>query len=549
MARAGSTGRRTVAALAAITIAMALVVSCSSGGETGTQGAGGTVPMTEGPPVDGGALVVGIPSESAGWNPISDRLGTAPVLAGSAIFEPLAVLNTDGEAEPWLATGWESNPELTSWTVTLRDGVAFHNGEAFDADAVKQNIDAYVASPLSGLVLKTLIAETSVVDDQTVEIDLLAPWASFPSAYLASQTSLQMAPESLAEDFDASNNPIGTGPFEFESWVPNTSLQLVKNDDYWREGEPHLDSLEFRPVIDDLSRTSSLQSGTLDMMMTVSASDAASLEGDYNVIRDWDSETLLLLVNTRPTADGQPNPMANIHARRAIAHATDAQAIADLIGDGVEVPVSPFSESSPWGDPSVGEGYPSFDVAKAEDEVGQYKADTGEDELRVSLIGPTDQATLSVFQTLQQQWAEAGIVTDIETFDPAALQMRPIGGKFQLSYGPIYSSPEPDQNYTFWSAATAKPDGEFSLNFTGFTTDESEALLQEARTTTDKEARRAAYTKFVRLLNEEAVNIWLYFTPYSIVASDRVHGLQGASEQPFANFWPKTWWGEVWVTE
>ncbi len=92
-------------------------------------------------------------------------------------------------------------------------------------------------------------------------------------------------------------------------------------------------------------------------------------------------------------------------------------------------------------------------------------------------------------------------------------------------------------------------DGAIGINFSAFATDETQAALDRGRETKDTNERREAYAELNKAQNAAAVNIWLYFTPYSLVASDRVHGLQTASELPFGNFQPKTWWGEVWVTQ
>lgn len=92
-------------------------------------------------------------------------------------------------------------------------------------------------------------------------------------------------------------------------------------------------------------------------------------------------------------------------------------------------------------------------------------------------------------------------------------------------------------------------DGAIGINFSAFATDSTQEALERGRASKDFETRKAAYADLIAEQNESAVNIWLYFTPYSLVASDRVHGLQQAGEIPFGNFQPKTWWGSVWVTE
>lgn len=545
-------------ALLVLALCIGLLASCggdddkkddaSETSDGGGQPSNTDVPTTEGDPVDGGSLVVGVAEDATGWSPLTDRLGPGPSLAASSMFETLAVLDADSVAQPWLANEWTPNDDFTEWTVTLREDVVFHDGTAFNADVAKQNLDAVLASVLTGLAVGPMIEGATVIDDYTIRYDLKQPWSSFPSSFLAGQPAWQLAPSMIEAGAEGSANPVGTGPFVFDSWTPDNSLELVRNDSYWREGEPHLDTLEFRTIPDDGARTASLQAGDIDMQFTQSAEDANRLDDDYTVIRDWDSEAMNLTINTRESVDGVPNPMSNIHARRAASYATNPEGIAAVLGDGLEPPIGPFSESSPWYDAAVGDTLHAFDVDKAKEEIELYKQDTGESELAVTVLAPTENVSLTVLQALQQQWEDAGINLSIESVEGADFSIRPVTGKFQMVYAPIYNAPEADQNHIFWTGDNINPEGEISLNFTGFANDVTDGALTEARATADDAERKANYTELVQQLNEQAVDLWLFFTPYSLIAADRVHGLQTANELPFGNFWPKNWWGEVWVS-
>jgi peptide/nickel transport system substrate-binding protein len=550
LARTSARAPRLARATLACTFALGLITACSSSSEpANTEGAGGTTTVLapEGDPVDGGTLAVGVLADTTGWNPTADQWGVSPAFAGSSMMESLTTLDAEGVALPWLATDWKANDDFTTWTITLREGVTFHDGTSFDAAAVVANFEDVLKSPLTSISLGGAVEGADEINPTTVEIDLSAPWASFASSFLAGPNAWMRAPSMLAAGPDGSTNPVGTGPFKFESAEIGTSLKVVKYDDYWREGEPHLQAIEFLPITDDISRANALQSGDIDMMLTTSATDAADAGEGYQVIKDWDTETTLLVVNTRETAGGEPNPLANEHARKAVAHATDPEVIASLVGDDLEVPTSPFSADNPWSDPSVGDSYPSFDVAKAKEEVEAYKQDTGEATLTVKLLGSSDTGTVAQLQALAAQWSEAGIETDIEAIEYSTMSIRGVQGNFQLIFGPIYSAPDPDQNYHFLSETTVAEDGAIGINFAGYATEATQDALDRGRESENVDERKKAYNDLFRELNDSAVNIWLYFTPYSIVAEDRVHGLQLASELPFGNFQPKTWWGQVWV--
>jgi len=417
-----STRRRAVFAAGAVLAAVALLaVGCSSPESVGSQQKPTDQALPDdGAPQGGGTLVVGIYQETSGWNPTYDRWAQMGALVGSSILEPLAALDQNGVAQPWLATSWESNPDFTSWTIHLREGVVFQDGTAFDADSVKANIDDATIAPLTGLAFKPLIGGSTKVDDHTIRVDLLTPWAAFPTAYLASQGAMQRSPGSIAQH-TGSDHPVGTGPFAFKDWKRDSSLVVEKNTHYWRQGEPHLDRIEFRPIIEDGSRASALRANDVDLMFTTSAKDADELDRDFTVVRDWDTESTMLIANTREKVGDELNPMHNIHGRRAIAMATDRKYLAALIGDGVQLYNSPFSPNSPWGQPDEQAGYPAYNQDEARKEVAAYLKDTGQTEMSVAVIGPNDSGSAGIMQALQAQWAEVGIKSTVKTFDTTAL--------------------------------------------------------------------------------------------------------------------------------
>jgi len=190
-----------------------------------------------------------------------------------------------------------------------------------------------------------------------------------------------------------------------------------------------------------------------------------------------------------------------------------------------------------------------YDPTKAKEEVEAYKQETGQPGLSVRVLGPNETTTVAQLQALDQQWAEVGIETEIETLEHSAFALQGVSGDFQLSFGPIYSAPDPDQNYHFWSETTKAEDGAIGINFFGYSTEESQAALLRGRENADFETRKSAYTELIAEFNTAVTNVWLYFSPYSLIAGERVHGLQQAAEIPFANFQPKTLWGQVWVAD
>jgi peptide/nickel transport system substrate-binding protein len=536
-----------------IGIALSLVLlGAACGKSSNNASSDGTTPgqngavTDEGTPVDGGTLVIGISAETNGWNPIYSQWADTGSLVASSVFEPLATVGPDLSPQPWLATSWTPNATFDSWTINLREGVTYQNGEAFDAASVKQNLDGYINGALSGLALGPMFKDIKVVDPKTVQVDLKQPWAAFPSSFLQGGSSWMMAPAMFASPDHGSAHPIGTGAFTFDSWSPDATFKAKKNPSYWQKGLPHLDSIEFRVIPDDTARNGALQSGDVNMIYTTNANAATSLGNDYHVIKDWDTEASFVMTNTAEKVGGKANPLANQHARNALAYATDPTTVASIIGSGVQVPTGPWSPTNPWGLPKDQNGALGFDLEKAKQEVALYKQDTGASDLTVSLAGLPNIDDQRVLQLVTSQWSEAGIKGTIESLEQTAYIGKIATGDFQAAFFRNYGYTDPDQDFYFWSSTTAKGVGNISINFTQYTSPAMEADLDAGRRNPDVNARKDAYHDLVKQLNTSATNIWLYNTPYTFIADRNVRGLNALTETPFGNYSPKTWLNQLW---
>ena len=189
----------------------------------------------------------------------------------------------------------------------------------------------------------------------------------------------------------------------------------------------------------------------------------------------------MAMTNTLPEIAGRANPMANRHARLALAHATDQKAPGPASPPRLQIPTSPFPPSSPWGMPQNQNGYPSFDLSRARSEVARYKSESGQSSLRITLAhGPGSDAAQHLRRCCRAQWKEAGIDTH-RGDDQTTFITNVVAGDYQVAIFNIYSSPDPDQNHYFWSAETANGLGEVSINFTQYTTPRMEADLKVGR--------------------------------------------------------------------
>jgi peptide/nickel transport system substrate-binding protein len=431
---------------------------------------------------------------------------------------------------------------------------------------VKASLDLAINEGLAGVALKSYYDRTDVVDQYTAKIYLKIKWALFRTV-LAGPTGYVMAQSMIDQEDRGATNPIGTGPFDFDSWVPDQAVKVSKFDDYWggpcaqpepqesqkqlcaeagvplgQRNGPFLDSMEFRPIIDSLQRTNALESGDVNLLLTTRATDVARLKNQYTTVTNYDGEqTLVMMSVTSP-------PFDNVHARRAVAFATNRQPIIDLVsaGEPIVSDTWPFSVSSKWGANAEGDtGYPAYDPAKAAEELELYKQDTGEQNLSFDFSGLANTDDLAIMQTLLEQWAEVGIDARIDTIEQTAYIGRLVAGDFEAAYFRNYAYPDPDSLYSFWSRTTAG--GPISINFTQYFSENTEADLTTGRETTDFETRRAAYDDLMRERNEQAIELWLFNTPYALIAEPDIHGLNWFRIMGFGNFLPKPWIGGLWI--
>jgi peptide/nickel transport system substrate-binding protein len=281
------------------------------------------------------------------------------------IYESLVSLKPGTtELEPGLASSWEISDDVLSYTFTLQEGVTFHDGEPFNAEAVCYNFDRWYNftgplqnpsasyywqtvfggfaefDPESGAPEDSFYESCEAPDEGTVIINLTTPSSAILGALSLSNFSIA-SPKAL-EEFGANDgtvdeegvfqptgtfgteHPIGTGPFKFESWERGTRLTLVRNDDYW--GEPaKLDSLVFTPIPDNAARLQALQAGDIQGYDLVEPQDIETIEADSG-----------LQILDRPAFNvgyvginqAKP-PMDQLEVRQAIAHGLNRQEVVD----------------------------------------------------------------------------------------------------------------------------------------------------------------------------------------------------------------------------
>jgi peptide/nickel transport system substrate-binding protein len=540
-----------------------LAGACGTGSESSNSGiAPGSIPNELEPdetPVSGGKLVVAVPAETNGWNPSINQWADAGAMVGSSVIEPLVVLDKEGNTEMFLAESVTPVPEtdFKQWDVTVKPDIEFHNGQKLDGEAVKVNLEATFTTGLTQIAMDPMYDRVEVTGPLSVRVFLEKTWAQYPQG-LASGAGWMLAPAMLSHTNEEGVidggvlEPIGTGPFAFEEWRQNDFFRAAKFDKYWRKAEdgsqlPYLDEIEFRPIVNDDDKERSLQANDVDVIYTTSADIAERMSADFEVIRDFNSERTFVMLNTAVGDLNAGNPFTNEHARKAVAYATDREQVADQAGIGVQITTQGYRPDSRWHVAEGEDGYYPYDVAKAKEEIELYKADTGEDTLSFTLSGLPNVEDQALMQVLQQQWKEAGIDAKIDVIDQVKYISTIALGGFQAAWFRWYGNPDPDANYLYNAEETAAGVGGVNINFTQYTSPSLQDNLLEMRSTQDFATRKAANDAVIKEVNEQALNIWLFDTPYSLIAVPSVRGLNDFRTRPFGNFLPKPYWGDVWI--
>jgi peptide/nickel transport system substrate-binding protein len=334
---------------------------------------------------------------------------SAPKSTMSACLEQLATYDLDGNLVPVLATSWDVDATAKTITFHLREGVKFHDGTDWDAEAAKWNYDLWIAS--KKLAGSDLITSTEAVDKYTFRLNLsqcsamyVPTYAQYP--YFFSPTYVEQV------GLEASDlHPVGTGPFKFESYEAGSSMKYVKFEDYWQEGLPYLDAYEFSQTSDKTSANMMLQSGQADIMVAVAPKDVADLKAKgFGIFYNPG-----FIYNLWPNSADASDPLSNAKVREAVEYAIDRAAIAEKMGYGLSETMDAFVPKSTAIYP---EGYTprTYDPAKAK----QLLTEAGyPDGFQTSIIVRNDDTHRDVATAIQGYLAEVGVKLDIDVADTA----------------------------------------------------------------------------------------------------------------------------------
>ncbi|WP_139490433.1 ABC transporter substrate-binding protein [Brevibacillus dissolubilis] len=307
-------------------------------------------------------IIVGRGGDSVGLDPIRETDGESAKVTENIFDTLVSYEETSTKVIPGLAESWEVSPDGLTYTFKLRQGVKFHDGTDFNAEAVVFNFNRWMdkSNPLydkEGFEYYNdmfggykgdkdhVIASVTAKDANTVEIKLSRPQAPFLQNLamwcfaIASPDALKKYGEKFTE------NPVGTGPFKFVEWKRNDSITLEKNPNYWNQGFPKLDKVIFKTIPENSARLTALQAGEIDLMDGLNPEDVKTVEenADLQLFKRPSMNVGYLGFNV------EKKPFDNPKVRQAIGHAINKQGLVDAFYAGLGEPATNPMPPSLWG--------------------------------------------------------------------------------------------------------------------------------------------------------------------------------------------------------
>jgi peptide/nickel transport system substrate-binding protein len=432
------------------------------------------------------------------------------------IMQPLFTVSSDGsKVEPLLAKGYTVSKDKKTYTITLRSGVKFSNGDPMTAADVKFSIDEDTKTGSDGWgYINSAIKKVVAVDDSTVEIDLKHAWA--PLLADLSLFSNGIIPndydgKTAAEFYKA---PIGTGPFTWDEWKKGQYLKLTKNADYWKADEPKLDSVTWTVVPDANTRKLQLQGGQIDIDDTPDWSTFSALKSASGIKAETFKSTRIDYV----AFNEDRKPFDDVHVRRAISYAIDRQSLvkAVLYGNGT-VANSLLSPGTPYYDKSA--TAQQLDLTKAKAELAQSSEPNGFTTTILIASGDSNQSATA--QIMQSQLKKLGITLKIKQLDPTANKQARLDSDFDLTLSAwTMDIPDPDE----WTSFAVDPKGGAKSAFTDYNNPKVIALNKQAQSEIDTGTRAKLYDQLQEQTGSDAFLAYLYYSPYAYAISDKVSG-------------------------
>ncbi|QOK96910.1 glutathione ABC transporter substrate-binding protein GsiB [Ralstonia pseudosolanacearum] len=461
-----------------------------------------------------------------------DAQDTLSFSVAKSFYQGLFGFDKDMKLVNVLCESYDVSKDGLVYTFKLHKGVKFHDGTTFDANAVKANLDRVTnpANKLKRITLFNRVAKTEVVDPYTARVTLKEPFSPFinvlahPSAAMISPAALQKYGKDIAF------HPVGTGPFEFVEWKPTDYLKGKKFAGYWKPGLPKIDTITWKPVVDNNTRAAVMQTGEADFAFNIPFEQAAVLKGSPKV----DLIAAPSIIQRYLSFNTQVKPFDNPKVRQAVNYAINKDALTKVAFSSYAVPADGVV---PQGvDYAVKLGPWPYNPGKARELLKEAGYPNGFETQLWSAYNHT--TAQKIIQFVQQQLAQVGIKAQVQ-----ALEAGQRVEKVESVQKP--EDPGVRMYYTGWSSSTGESDWAIrpllasesfppkSFNTAYYKNAQVDADIAGALRTTDRAVKTQMYTDAQKRIWDDAP--WAFLVTEKIIYA-RAKRLSGAYVAPDGSF-------------
>jgi peptide/nickel transport system substrate-binding protein len=447
----------------------------------------------------------------------------ARTFVGRVVFAALCdkLFDVDEKLDivPQLATAYEWSADRKALTLKLRRGVTFHDGEKFDAAAVKFNIERH--KNMAGSNRRGELAPVTgvdVVDESTARLNLSAPFSPLLAA-LADRAGMMVSPKAAQAEGDKFGaKPVCSGPFRFVERVAQDKIVLERYPNYWNKGEIHLDRVIYLPIVDATVRLANLRAGQLDIIERMAGSDVPSLKNDsrFKVARITEIGYQGITINVGKSDLAQKNPLGkDVRVREAFELALDRDGIVQVAMDGeADVGNQWVAPTNAYYARNV--PIPKRDVARAK----ALLAEAGIPNPSFTLMTPTTSDAQKIAQIVQAMAKDAGFDIKIQSTEFATSIDMADKGQFEGYVLAWSGRADPDGNLYNFDFCKAP------LDYAGYCKPEIDELLNRSRSALDPAERKKIYEQIAAIVLKDRPIVYLFHRHWLWAHTAKLSGLR-----------------------
>ncbi|MDQ2928700.1 MAG: ABC transporter substrate-binding protein [Pseudomonadota bacterium] len=424
---------------------------------------------------------------------------------------------------PQLATAYEWSADNKTLTLKLRPGVTFHDGEKFDAAAVKFNIERHKTMPGSNRRGELApVASVEVVDPGTVRLHLSAPFSPL-LAQLADRAGMMVSPKAAqAEGEKFGAHPVCSGPFKFVERVAQDRIVLERFPQYWNKDAIHFDKVIYTPIVDATVRLANLRSGQLDFAERVASSDMEKIKADKKLKSSSITEIGYqgITINVGKSDKAKQNPLGrDARVREAFELSIDRQGLAQVVMDNQATP------GNQWVAPNT--AYYAKNMPLPKRDIARAKAllkEAGVPNPSFTLIAATTSDAQRLAVVVQSMAREAGFDVKIQAAEFATSLDMADKGDYEAYILAWSGRADPDGNL-FSFDGCKQP-----LNYAGYCKPEVDALLNQSRTLREPAERKKVYEQIAAVVLKDRPIIYLYHRNWLWAYTAKLSGVRNVPD-------------------